>query len=366
MRLDRLRAPAAALVALSLAAGFATSRRAPTLHAAENAPRPPERLTDTGLFLPGRPGVVDERNRPFSPQYPLWSDGATKRRWVYLPPGATIDASDANAWDYPVGTRFWKEFAFDGRKVETRLLWKASSAGWVAASYVWNEEQTDAVLAPEAGLPGVVEIAQGRRHGIPARADCVACHGSPLRPLGFGALQLSTDRDPNAIHGEPLGPGMLTLATLVDEGRLAPARQDLVSSPPRIRAASPRTRAALGYLAANCGACHDRSGAITANLPSLAYGDLAADGDAVAQSLVGRATRWQAPGVPEGESVVLDPGAPDHSALLARMRSRRPSSQMPPLGTVVRDQQALDALALWLATDLAAPRVASGPAAAPR
>jgi cytochrome c553 len=306
--------------------------------------------------------VVDERNRPFSPHYPLWSDGAAKRRWVYLPPGSTIDASDAFAWSYPVGTRFWKEFAFDGRKVETRLLWKASSAGWVAASYAWNEEQTDALLAPEAGLPGIVEIAPGRRHGIPARADCAACHGSPARPLGFGALQLSTDRDPNAIHGEPLGPGMLTLATLVGEGRLAPARQDLVISPPRIRAGSPRTRAVLGYLAANCGACHDRSDAITANLPSLAYADLAADGDAVAKSLVGRATRWQAPGVPDGKSVVLDPGAPDHSALLARMRSRRSSSQMPPLGTVVRDQQALDALALWLATDLAAPRVASGSA----
>jgi hypothetical protein len=84
-----------------------------------------------------------------------------------------------------------------------------------------------------------------------------------------------------------------------------------------------------------------------------------ADGDAVARSLIGRATRWQAPGVPEGESVVLDPGVPDHSALIARMSSRRPSSQMPPLGTVVRDQEAIDALTLWIQTDLLEPRVAS-------
>ncbi len=248
-----------------------------------------------------------------------------------------------------MGTRFWKEFSFGGRKVETRLLWRASAELWIAASYVWNEEQTDAVLAPEAGVPGVALVAPGKRHSIPSRADCAACHGTPHAPLGFGALQLSTDRDPNAIHGEPLAPGMLTLATLVEEGLLAPAQPELVASPPRIRSESARTRAALGYLAANCGHCHDGTAAISANLPALGWVELAADADAVAASLVGRATRFQVPGVPEGASVALDPEHPEASALLARMRSRRPASQMPPLGSVVRDQEAVDALAAWMA-----------------
>ena len=72
-----------------------------------------------------------------------------------------------------------------------------------------------------------------------------------------------------------------------------------------------------------------------------------------ARSLVGRVTRWQVPGAPDGKSVVVHAAAPDRSALLARMESRRPSAQMPPLGTVVRDQLALDALAAWIASDLA-------------
>ena len=38
--------------------------------------------------------------------------------------------------------------------------------------------------------------------------------------------------------------------------------------------------------------------------------------------------------------------------MLVRMRSRRPSSQMPPLGTVVRDEEAIDAITKWIATDL--------------
>jgi hypothetical protein len=198
--------------------------------------RPPQRLADTGLYATGTAGVVDSRNWYYSPQYPLWSDGLTKKRWVYLPPGTTIDASNANAWGYPAGTRFWKEFSLNGRKVETRMMWKSPDAGWVFATYVWNDEGTDAVLAPDDGVPGVAEVAPGRRHGIPSRYDCAACHGDGAAgPLGFNALQLSTDRDPNAIHGEPLAPGMLTLRDLTDGGLLSPARSDLIANPPLIR-----------------------------------------------------------------------------------------------------------------------------------
>jgi hypothetical protein len=48
-------------------------------------------------------------------------------------------------------------------------------------------------------------------------------------------------------------------------------------------------------------------------------------------------------------SVLVSPGDPDLSAIVARMRSRSPSSQMPPLGTVVRDQAAVDAMTRWIA-----------------
>ena len=78
------------------------------------------------------------------------------------------------------------------------------------------------------------------------------------------------------------------------------------------------------------------------------------DGDAAALNLVGRSTRWQVPGAREGASVLIDPETPEASAMLVRMRSRSPSSQMPPLGTVLRDQVAVDALSQWISGDLAA------------
>ncbi len=69
--------------------------------------------------LPGSTTAVRPENLPFTLQYPLWSDGTRKRRWLCLPPDSTIDASRPDAWEFPRGTRVWKEFAHE-RTIETR------------------------------------------------------------------------------------------------------------------------------------------------------------------------------------------------------------------------------------------------------
>lgn len=308
----------------------------------------PRLLSETGLYAGGGAQTIDPRNRPFSPQYPLWSDGARKSRWVRLPAGATIDVRDVDAWDFPVGTRFWKEFEFAGRKVETRLLWRSSAAGWTFASYRWNAQQTDAELAPATGVPNVAEVSPGRRHSIPSVDDCRACHDSARTEiLGFTALQLSTDRDPLAPHAEPLAPGMVTLGTLVEEGRLSPARPDLVATPPRIRAGDARTRAVLGYLSTNCGSCHNEQSSLASlGLLLKAQVGVPADEADFVRRLLRPTTKWQIPQA--SSSAVVTPGEPDLSALLVRMRSRRPSSQMPPLGTVLHDRAAIELVDGWI------------------
>jgi mono/diheme cytochrome c family protein len=313
----------------------------------------PARLIDTGLYARGSVSEIASENRAFSPQYPLWTDGATKSRWVYLPPGSRIDASDFDRWVIPVGTKFWKEFSFAGRKVETRMIWRASATRWVFATYLWNEGETDAVLAPAEGVRNVADVATGKRHSIPAQTDCAACHGTARPgPLGFTALQLSPDRDPNAIHGESLKPGMITLATLLDERLIDGVSRNVLASPPRIATSNPRTRTVLGYLAANCGSCHNGRGEIAALGPILREADLLRDADGVAASLVNQPTKWQIQGKMEG-SVLVDPVTPEQSALLARLRSRSPSSQMPPLGTVLRDDEAVQFVSDWISRDLA-------------
>jgi hypothetical protein len=106
----------------------------------------------------------------------------------------------------------------------------------------------------------------------------------------------------------------------------------------------------LGYLSANCGTCHNGTTELAPLGFDWKHGEMATAGSTVARAMLGHRTKWQVPGVPDGESVLVDPERPDQSALLRRMRSRSPASQMPPLGTVVRDGEAVAAVERWIAS----------------
>jgi hypothetical protein len=314
------------------------------------AVEPPRLLSETGLYAAD--GSVAAANAPFAPQYPLWTDGADKARWIHLPEGARIDVTDVDAWRFPVGTKLWKEFAWGGRKVETRLLWLAAPDEWVFAAYMWNDAQTEAELAPAEGVRDVVEVAAGRHHSIPARLDCLACHGeAPSVVLGFDALQLSDHRDPRAPHAEPLPDGAVTLSSLVAADRFSPPRPELASRPPRIRTQDPVERAALGYLSANCGSCHNSTGPLARlglDLRHDVAGDPESHEPAIATALGARGV-YLVPAVPPDSSYVVAPGAPSHSTLVYRLQSRRPASQMPPLGSVIADDEAVALVREWIA-----------------
>ena len=65
-------------------------------------------------------------------------------------------------------------------------------------------------------------------------------------------------------------------------------------------------------------------------------------------SLEGHRTKWQVPGVPDGESVVIDPRASRAERDAAPHALAQPASQMPPLGTVIQDREAIALLQRWL------------------
>ena len=308
---------------------------------------PPASLRETGLYSDWESKSVSADHLPFSPQYPLWTDGATKRRWIHLPGGTWIDASTPDVWEFPVGTRIWKEFRFE-RRAETRFI-ERTREGWQFAAYAWNDDETEAPLAPARGLSRTVEIRPGVRHAIPSRTDCRACHeASPVRVLGFSALQLSSDRDPNAPHGEPVPAGGVDLPSLVARGlvRNLPAG---FQTAPRIEADSATARAALGYLHANCGTCHVDSGAMASlrfalNYPLVPVGEF----PPAVLTTVGQASKFRVQG-DDGPGDRLVPGDPDRSILLARMSSRHPVMQMPPLGSRLVDEEAVRLVRQWIA-----------------
>lgn len=310
------------------------------------APALPGRLSETGLYAAGTLTIHPD-NHSYAPQYPLWSDGASKRRWLYLPPGTSIDASNPDAWEFPRGTRLWKEFGF-GRPIETRMVERLADGSWRFSTYVWNAEGSDALLAPEAGFASIpAPDAPGGSYGIPSRDDCLACHeGATVPVLGVSAIQLSPERDALAPHAEPAGAPDIDLNTMVARGLLENLPQALIDNPPRIDAPSPAGRSALGYLHANCGHCHNDAGPLSVLEMVLAQETAAAQAaaDKVLATLVLIPSDFRMHGL----DTRVVPGLPAASILVSRMKSRNPLTQMPPLGTNVPDVEGIALIERWI------------------
>ena len=123
------------------------------------------------------PLTVADYAHLFEPKYPLWADGAEKERYIYIPKCSTIDTSDQDHWEFPVGTRIWKLFTVPGAsvgaastRVETRMLhhYGPGEIDWVYAAYQWDVSSPDdpaaALLVGNAG----VTSANGTTHDIPS------------------------------------------------------------------------------------------------------------------------------------------------------------------------------------------------------
>lgn len=324
MKLRHL-ADLAALLAAAVAMAVASPVQAQS-HLADELPRT---LRETGFF--------DAANRlPFTPQYPLWSDGADKQRLIALPPASAIDATDPDAWDFPRGTRLWKTFAHGGRPVETRYIERRPDGGWRYAAYVWSADGSEAALAPARGSVLALREAPGSRYVVPGRGDCLACHaGATVPVLGFSALQLAA-------------PGPTTLRTLSQQGWVRNLPQSAIDTPPAIAAATPTERAALGYLHGNCAQCHHaNAGRVPVRLNLMQrVADLQASAADVLRSMLASPSRYQPDGRSDARIVV--PGDPAASLLLRRMHARDGRTQMPPLGTDHPDHEALALLSRWI------------------
>lgn len=313
---------------------------------------PPARLQQTGLYTDLHARAVSPRNLEYAPQYPLWTDGATKRRWVYLPKGKSIDGSRPDAWVFPVGTKFWKEFAFHGRPVETRYMERLADGSWLYASYAWAEDGSDAVLVSDKGQRGACAVRENAWHDIPSVSDCKACHqGQRAEVLGFSALQLSPDRDPQALHAEAVPAPGVNLDWLVRNGMLKRFPRALLDTPPRISAATATERAALGYLHGNCGHCHNDDGPMVGLEFALrhAMGDAPEAPERAIQTAVEQRIKARAPGQTKDAVLRIEPGRPETSVVYQRMASRHVALQMPPLGSVIVDEQAIALLSRWIA-----------------
>ena len=258
----------------------------------------PSLLSETGLFADLLADEVVAEAELFEPRFELWSDGATKRRWLLLPAGEVVDTSDDDRWDFPIGTRLFKEFTRDGVRVETRLIERLDVDRWGAVAYRWEPNGSDAVAIPEGD-----DDARGTSHDIPDAASCIACHGGRASfVLGYSAVQL----DDVALPGDDLD------------------------------------HEALGYLHANCSHCHNadrHDDEVGCYDPGELDFTLPADGTSVSSSPAIRTA---------GRGLT---GNGRNSEVLWRMSHRNTSAlrpSMPPVATERVDQDAVDLITEWI------------------
>ena len=218
-----------------------------------------QKLSELGVFqeplaaLQPAAGVV-----AYDVNVSLYSDGAQKHRFVYVPPGQRIETT-ADRWMAPSGTYFIKNFYFPNdardpsqgiRLIETRFLVKQAT-GFEVSTYLWNDAQTDALVpGGNVDVPTHWVDQNGDLHDdyfhVPGTSLCQTCHQD--RALGWRTRQLdhpgsyadgTTDQIGHLIaagiaDAQPQ-PGTVLIDTFGDGGLDARARS---------------------YLDVNCANCH--------------------------------------------------------------------------------------------------------------
>ncbi len=327
----------AAILGLALASAVAAMAAAPSSvsDAAVTEVAFPAKLSDFGFFADMRGQRPAARVTPYRLNTPLFSDGADKLRFVYLPQGTQARAEGENLLEFPVGTALIKTFAFgegsERRLIETRVLLHRAE-GWLALPYLWNDEQTEATLAL-AGARVAVITPEGKAisYRVPNKNQCKECHGldGAVAPIGPKARNLSRE----------------WLAATVEAGHLdaVPEGADTLPLWEHHSKASP-VAAARAYLDVNCAHCH-RPGAMASNSGldlRWEQADLAALG-------VGK--RPVAAGRGAGKHLFdIVPGAPEDSILTYRMASDEPGVAMPELGKSTVDTEGLAVVRRWIET----------------
>lgn len=289
----------------------------------------PATLGEYGFFRDGARQVPAEGVTPYRVQTPLWSDGAEKLRFVFVPAGIQARAQGDGLLDLPVGSALIKTFKLDGRLIETRVLLHRAD-GWLALPYQWNAEQTEAKLVlAGARFPAKTPAGQPISYAIPNKNQCKECHasGGAVVPLGPKARNL-----PAAWLAAFHKSGRLD--TVPQVTRRVPLWED--------RAKVPVADAARGYLDANCAHCHNPRGAASNS-------GLFLDWEQADPVALGIGKRPVAAGRGSGGlDFDIAPGDPAASILYHRMASLEGGVSMPEVGRDSVDPDGLAVVAEWI------------------
>jgi hypothetical protein len=319
----------------------------------------PALLSGTGAFSDTPNRVPAAGLIPYQPNTPLWSDGATKSRYLAVPkngapitPNEQISFLATNTWTFPAGTVFVKNFdlvvnqtnaSVPLRRLETRLLVRDINGAVYGVTYKWRPDNSDAdLLTSSLNEAILITNATGvstQTWYYPSPADCLTCH----TPVANYVLGVNTRQLNGNLTYSATGNTDNQLRTLNRLGVFYPAINEAnITNYLRLYSLT-NTSASLqdrarSYLEANCVQCHQPGG----TGPTF---DARFDTPLVNQHITNYPALFSL-GV--DRACIVKSQDIWRSVLLSRINSTNSTIKMPPLARNLIDTTAVQVMTDWI------------------
>ena len=312
---------------------------------------PKKLLSDYNFFKEIETQIPNENVIPYHLASPLFSDYTYKFRFVSMPNGEFAKYNYNEVFNFPVGTKIIKTFAYpvDDRDLslgfqllETRLLIKDQN-GWYPLSYIWKENQDDAELkyigktinAKWIDRNGVEQV---NRYRVPNINQCGSCHNLNKVIMPIGPKGRNLDVDFFYQHGMEnqidYWDKINILENIPSDRKNPTAIWNLESETIENRARA--------YLDINCAHCHREGGSAGNSGFYLSH-------EETNNTSLGIMKKPVAAGRGSGGlKYVIKPGISEESILLYRMASTDPGVMMPELSRNMEHKEAIPLIKEWI------------------
>ena len=281
---------------------------------------------------------------PYEPASSLFTDYASKKRFIWMPIGVTATyIADNKILDFPVGTVLIKTFYYTTiqpgnttKLIETRLMIKKND-GWKFYEYVWNDEQTEANLVVGVdftnGSSQTITFTKPNNelittdYRIPSDGECFACHkiNEIATPIGVKPQNLNHNHTYDNVSKK-------ILQKLVEQGYLDSYPSSIVSTVDYRDTTQPLDLRLRSYLDINCAHCHQDQARCFYRPIRLPFSQTNVDSN-IGTCLV--ADEVISPTLQK----IISPGNYSKSIMHYRLSSNDESERMPLLGrTIVHDE----------------------------
>ena len=305
-------------------------------------------LSDYNLFVGDIADLIPNTDAgvlPYDLNTALFSDYASKKRFIYVPDGSVIPFDTTKVLDLPIGSILIKHFFFpapDGSEkyVETRLFLHQQD-GWQAETYEWNEEKTAATRTIVGGTRQLTVSLNGMEQTfnylIPNQNQCKNCHGTNGKISPIGPVIANLDKEYTYLDGT-----YNQLDKWMTQGILQNYTGTHPTFPKITDTSVDLATRARAYLHVNCASCHSRNGSAANSGLYLEYTNT----DSL--SLGFYKTPVAAGDGSGGLSYAIVPGQADESILLYRMISSELDVRMPEIGRELPHVEGIEMIKDWI------------------